>query len=129
LATLYTLWQLTRNNEFMAMRTSGISLFRIMMPFLGVGVVFTLTTGLIKESVAPAAARWAKRYSNGKFEGAAESAYRQVAHFNVITRRQWLVDWPNVSASKDGTAKLWTVKTGEPRSREVMLPASSTPVR
>ena len=59
LATLYTLWHLTRNNELTAMRSSGVSLYRIMVPFLAVGMVFSIVTGVVKESIGPEAARWA----------------------------------------------------------------------
>ena len=91
LATLYTLWQLTRNNEFTAMRASGISLFRIMMPFLGVGVVFTLVTAGIKESVGPRAAQWADTFNHAKFRTTRQSPYHNVAYYNRTTRRQWLI--------------------------------------
>jgi len=91
LATLYTLWQLTRNNEFTAMRASGISLFRIMMPFLGVGVICTLLVGGIKETVGPKATHWAKVFADSKFRGDVETTYHKVAYYNGITRRQWMI--------------------------------------
>jgi lipopolysaccharide export system permease protein len=91
LATLYTLWYLTKNNEFTAMRASGISLFRIMMPFLGVGVLFTLLTAGIKETVGPQVGHWAKEFSDSKFRNSKETVYREVAYFSKITRRQWLI--------------------------------------
>ena len=91
LATLYTLWTLTRNNEFTAMRASGISLFRIMMPFLGVGVVFTLITAGIKESVGPRAGQWARDFAASKFSESTEGTYREVAYYSKITRRQWVI--------------------------------------
>lgn len=91
LATLYTLWLLTRNNEFTAMRASGISLFRIMMPFLGVGVVFTLAMAGIKETIGPKAGHWAKEFSASKFNQSEGSIYREVAYYSRITRRQWII--------------------------------------
>lgn len=54
-ATLYTLWQFTRHNEITALRASGTGMHRIIMPFLAVGLFFTLFTGIIKEFVAPRA--------------------------------------------------------------------------
>jgi lipopolysaccharide export system permease protein len=91
LATLYTLWQLTRNNEFTAMRASGISLFRIMMPFLGIGVICTLLVGGIKETVGPQATHWANAFAENKFRGTVETSYHKVAYYNSITRRQWMI--------------------------------------
>jgi LPS export ABC transporter permease LptG len=52
-ATLYTLWRLTRNNELTAMRVSGFSLWRIMYPFLGVGLLASLTVLAVKELAVP----------------------------------------------------------------------------
>jgi lipopolysaccharide export system permease protein len=89
LATLYTLWQLTRHNELMAFRTSGISLMRMMTPFLLVGLAFTLLTAIVKETVAPRAARWAADFTRNDFQPLDVVGRDDQHYYNSIGRRQW----------------------------------------
>lgn len=62
LATLYTLARLSRHNEITAMRASGIGLTRIMVPFLWVGLTFTIGTLVINEFVVPQALRYTSEF-------------------------------------------------------------------
>ena len=55
--TLYSLSTLTKQNEITALRANGISIFRIMRPFIGVGLVFSLLAVGFQEYVAPRASR------------------------------------------------------------------------
>ncbi len=91
LATLYTLWQLSRHGELTAMRASGISLYRIMVPFLFVGLVFSGVTALLKETVAPEAAYWAQEFEANKFKEPEERIFNNLAYFNAVDRRMWMI--------------------------------------
>ncbi|MDP6631291.1 MAG: LptF/LptG family permease [Kiritimatiellia bacterium] len=91
LATLYTLWQLSRHGELTAMRASGISLNRIMLPFLLVGLVFTAATALLKEIVAPESAFWAQEFEANKFKEPEERLFHNLAYYNAIDRRMWMI--------------------------------------
>ena len=42
LSVLYALSTLTRSNELTAMRASGVSLYRLMLPFMTMGLLFAL---------------------------------------------------------------------------------------
>jgi len=53
LATLYILSTLNRNNEITAMRACGASLFRIISPFLIIGIMVSVFTFLINDKVVP----------------------------------------------------------------------------
>ena len=53
-ASLYSLSTLTRHNEITAMRASGVSLFRLMYPFLGVALICSVLCTLIQEEFARA---------------------------------------------------------------------------
>lgn len=53
LALLYALTQHARNNEITAMRAAGVSLWRLALPYLGVGFLASLTLLLINEQLAP----------------------------------------------------------------------------
>lgn len=56
-AALYSLTRLTRQNEITAMCASGISVVRLMVPYLGVGLVCSVAAVAIQEFVAPRASR------------------------------------------------------------------------
>ncbi|MDD3275620.1 MAG: LptF/LptG family permease [Kiritimatiellales bacterium] len=62
LAMLYSLSRLTRHSEITAMRAGGVSIYRIVMPFIGVGVLATLCTAYINEKIAPNAAWRAEKF-------------------------------------------------------------------
>ena len=53
LALLYTLTQLTRHHELTAMRAAGVSLGRIILPYLMVGLVGSVTLYALNERVWP----------------------------------------------------------------------------
>ncbi len=92
LATLYTLWHLTHNNELTAMRSSGVSLYRIMVPFLAVGIVFSIVTGVVKESIAPNAARWADEFADSDFtRQTTREAVSDYPFANSVDHRQWRI--------------------------------------
>ena len=93
LATLYTLWHLARNNELSAMRASGVSLYRITMPFLAVGLLLTVVTATVKETVAPRAGLWAAEFVARQFSGDGDVVeYGQAFYRNVIAGRIWQVN-------------------------------------
>lgn len=89
LATLYTLWQMARNNELTAMRASGISLYRLLLPFLGVGLVVTVATGLIKEFAAPSAALFVDECGEKKFILDQEYPPIKLSYVNIDKHLEW----------------------------------------
>lgn len=62
LAVLYSLSQLTKNNELTAMRASGVSLYRLLIPFALVGLMFSMTVLWINERVGPSSALWCNQF-------------------------------------------------------------------
>ncbi len=56
MATLYTLGNLNRHQELMAMRASGLNPYQIVKPLLGVGLLISIAVFLVNEMVAPQAA-------------------------------------------------------------------------
>ncbi len=55
LATLYTLGSLTRHNEIIAMRTSGLSIFQITQTMIIFGIIISLFVFVVNERIAPGA--------------------------------------------------------------------------
>lgn len=92
LATLYTLWQLSRHGELTAMRASGISLNRIMVPFLFVGLLLTGITAALKETVVPQASYWAQEFEANAFHAPEERLFHNLAYYNAIDHRMWMIE-------------------------------------
>ena len=90
--TLYTLWYFSRHNELAAMRAGGASLYRLVLPFLGVGLAFTLGSAVLKETLVPQTSKWAHDFERGKFRKLkTEYAWRR-PYYNSINRRAWMVE-------------------------------------
>jgi len=62
LGLLYTLYQLTRNNEIIAMRASGVSLYRVLWPFIVFGIVISLISLHVSRTVAPRNLGWTEQF-------------------------------------------------------------------
>ena len=75
LAMLYSLSRLTRHSEITAMRAGGISIYRIILPFIGVGILATLVAGFINETVAPNSAFRAEQFLEYQREKRMEDIY------------------------------------------------------
>lgn len=96
LATLYTLWQLSRHNELIAMRASGISLLSIMKPFLIVGICISIGMTAVKEYITPYASVWVEKlseckYNIEKFNNIMDSSIQDFPYANTDTHRQWRI--------------------------------------
>lgn len=93
LAVLYSLSSLTKNNELTAMRASGISILRLMIPYLSVGLLLSFAVGLINETIGPRAAYWCYNFAREQGRSDPSTVYvrSDLAIKNQNTRRSWLV--------------------------------------
>ena len=62
LAVLYSLSHLTKNNELTAMRACGVSLLRLMLPIIAVGMIASVIVGVINETIGPWSAYWTNQF-------------------------------------------------------------------
>jgi lipopolysaccharide export system permease protein len=77
MSTLLSLVILSRHNEITAMRSSGISLYWVAIPFLGVAQVVSLLMLWSSDSVIPAANQKAEILREVKIEGRSKQAFFQ----------------------------------------------------
>jgi lipopolysaccharide export system permease protein len=92
LATLYTLWNLSKNNELLAMRTSGLSFYTILRPFLLVGLLFSLTNIAVAELIAPPAQAWSQSFKDVIARRPREKLQFNTAYYNTHDHRLWTVE-------------------------------------
>jgi len=108
LAVLYSLSTLTKNNELTAMRASGISILRLMVPFLMVGFVFTIVVGIIHETMGPRAAYWCYNFVREQRKSDPDLVYikRDLAIKDQTTRRVWLIGEYDVRNNRMRTVEV-----------------------
>jgi lipopolysaccharide export system permease protein len=108
LATLYTLHGLTRNNELTAMRASGISIYRILMPFLAVGFSFSVATAVLSETWIPHAIEWVQEIRENKFKPVETKVFDLCIYLNQADHRQWIIN--DFDAKHPGTLRDVEIK-------------------
>ena len=89
LAMLYSLSQLTRHSEITAMRAGGVSIYRIVLPFIAVGIATTLFSSFLNEAVAPDATFRAEQFLEYQRQDRIEDIY----YANNIALKRTGQDW------------------------------------
>lgn len=93
LTTLYTLTQHARHNELTAIRAAGITLWRVLVPYLFVGTVFSLSLLWLNEVAVPdASLRMEQVMDRYQREGdTGEGRIRNFNFHNERDRRKWTI--------------------------------------
>jgi lipopolysaccharide export system permease protein len=76
LSSLFTTGKLSNQNELVAMKAGGMSLYRFMLPFLGIGVVVTLLSVYFNGWIVPHANKAKYQIEREHLSGAAADAGR-----------------------------------------------------
>ncbi|MGO8931530.1 MAG: LptF/LptG family permease [Limisphaerales bacterium] len=96
LALLYALTNHARHQEITAMRAAGVSLWRISMPYLGVGFVASLALFVVNECWAPSSDERAKvmlkRHQAPDPNAPGPNEYRNLYFDNTRDGRRWRID-------------------------------------
>ncbi len=93
LALLYALTNHARHHELTAMRSAGLSLWRICLPYLALGLTFSITVFLLGEYVVPVAtARSLSILNKNESAESAASRVHPTVHFrNARDGRIWAI--------------------------------------
>ncbi len=92
LSVLYSLSSLTKNNELTAMRACGISLIRLMVPFILVGFMASAVVQTINETIGPDAAYWCKKFIREQTRADPDTVHTAELAFNKISaNRIWYI--------------------------------------
>ncbi len=92
LGLLYALYGLSRHNELTAMRACGVSLYRLMLPFLGAGCIAVAICLFIQEKIAPPASLRVEAMQR-VLRGATEEMplLEQHPFYHSQSRRRWMI--------------------------------------
>jgi lipopolysaccharide export system permease protein len=92
LALLYALTNHARHHELTAIRSAGVSLWRLSLPYFGVGLALSLISFLINELWVPGSAEAAKLLIEGRQGGSGgfrRGEVRPLDFRNEVTGRLW----------------------------------------
>lgn len=103
LAVLYSLAGFTRHNELTAMRASGISLNRLMYPFLLVGITASVLVGIVNETLAP----WSLYRTDQLID-----LYRSKGNHEIFIE-------PNLPYKNVAEGRIWMIDRFDTRSYEM----------
>lgn len=96
LAILYTMYQFTRHNELIAFQASGVSMPRIIAPFVIIGISASVFVSVVNETIVPDTSYWAYQFLNqetGNDEDAASIRYaRNLPFKNESENRIWAIE-------------------------------------
>jgi lipopolysaccharide export system permease protein len=125
LALLYSLTNHARHHELVAMRAAGVSLSRICVPYVLVGVLFSLTLFYLNERVTPRSIELAREVrKRGQPEELGRRAWRDNVNFvNAHEQYIWHIGAYNVETSEmrepqitwqepDGGSRVLLAKSG-----------------
>jgi len=91
LAVLYSLSSLTRHNEITAMRASGISIYRIVRPYMLLGFFCFIITAVVNEYTGTKFAYRADQFVEGQTHADEEVYYEQIAFKNPSANHIWYI--------------------------------------
>ncbi|MEI6892364.1 MAG: LptF/LptG family permease [Pontiella sp.] len=89
LATLYSLSMLTRHSEIVALRASGVSIYRIVRPYMLMGFFCFLFTAVVNEYTGPKYAYRAHQLLESKKDASDAVYYENIAYKNPTLGHEW----------------------------------------
>ncbi len=91
LGLLYALYQLTRSNEIIAMRASGVSLYRVLSPFIVLGILISLSSLYVSTSVAPKSEGWTDQFIE-RLKNPESQELHDLRFRDPGSNRSWVID-------------------------------------
>jgi lipopolysaccharide export system permease protein len=124
LALLYTLANHSRHHEITAMRSAGIGLWRICVPYLAVGVLFSAALFWMSESLGPDSDERERRIKTRYSRESAEAQWIQSLNFrNARDNRIWTIGAYNPDTHEMSHPQVdWRLPDG---SRRALIASSA----
>ena len=89
LSTLYSLSMLTRHSEIVAMRASGVSIYRIVRPYMLMGFLCFLFTAVVNEYTGPKFAYRADQLLESHKHASDDVYFENIAYKNPTIGHEW----------------------------------------
>jgi len=113
LALLYTLTNHARHHELTAIRAAGVSVWRLCVPYLGVGLAGTFFLFALNEFCVPRTSERAERIFNRRLDRPKKSVAPSSGLANLREKRIWFFERYNPRTSEMLNPQvLWTLPIG-----------------
>ncbi len=107
LALLYALTNHSRHHELAAIRGAGVSLWRLCVPYLGVGLVASLCLFALNEFCVPNSSEQAERIFNRRVQKVKKGSLPASGLANLRERRTWIAGEYNSKTSEMLNPQVW----------------------
>jgi len=118
LALLYTLTNHARHNEITAMRAAGVSLWRLCVPYLAVGLAASVVLFWLNEWCVPRSTNWAERILDRHVQKPDDAKMQKtpLTFRNDRARRTWIFSGFRFKTAEMIRPKIfWTLSNGSLR--------------
>lgn len=92
LSTLYSLSMLTRHCEIVAMRASGVSIYRIVRPYMFMGILCFVFTAVVNEYTGPKYAYRANQLLESQTKASEDVYFEQIPYENPTAGHSWYIE-------------------------------------
>ncbi len=92
LSTLYSLSMLTRHSEIVAMRASGVSIYRIVRPYMLMGFICFVFTTVVNEYTGPKYAYRAYQLLESQKQASDDVYFEQIPYVNPTAGHSWFIE-------------------------------------
>lgn len=92
LAVMYALYNLSKSNELIALRASGVSLNRVMVPYIITGFLVSVAVLGINETIGPTSAYWCHKFVREQKKGNPDIHLSQISFKREKSNRFWFIN-------------------------------------
>ena len=92
LAAMYTMWNLCRHSELIAMRANGVSFLAIASPIFAVAILIGAFVFWVNDCYVPERANWARKMKTEKFDLAKVERSDDISYRNARDNRTWTAE-------------------------------------
>ena len=120
LSLLFSLGNMQRHNEISALRSGGISIYRIVTPLLLLCLLFSLLVFYINETIVPKTSKQSEMLKKSQFSegGHFDEIIRHVSYYNPVTHRSFIFKTFNLDKNIGTDATIYELKAnGDPLRR------------
>lgn len=90
LGVLFSIWQMARHNEIIALRMLGKNIFQIAIPFLCFSGILSTVAGIVETVYAPKVRLWCYILKSNRFTNINKIEEQHFAYKNINGNRIWL---------------------------------------
>jgi lipopolysaccharide export system permease protein len=117
LAALYALTHHARHNEITALRATGVSLWRLCLPYFALGLLATIVYFALNEFVVPRGDIWSEqilnRYVHADNSAKSQTRFSKCGFRNARGHRIWQIgEYDSVTATMTRPNVSWTLPDG-----------------